>query len=162
MQPIPDTTVPEPIPAAVVAQINAKIAEIETDLAPYLRSLTNAQRVGLPKMGEDSVEFVQNGINAVNFSTDYLPRDFDETQFKNAFALTRQLAPIVQRLDSLARGADDAEFLFGSIAYTDALEVYSELGTASKKNSALLAFYDAMKIRFAKLRGKRPAPNGAA
>ena len=159
MQAIPDVTVPAPMPAALQSEVNDLLSQLESKLEPYVRSLTVEQRHGLAKMGPDSVDFVQNGQNAVDFSMDYMARDFDEITFKNAFALTNQLTPIAQRLDSLARGADDADMLFGSIAYSDALEIYNALGSASKKDSGLVAFYDAMKVRFAKLRGKRtPTP----
>lgn len=158
MQPIPDTTIPAPIPPEVMAEIDAALDTLETKLAPYLRSLTDEQRRGLPKMGEDSVEFVQNGERAIEHSLDYMPRSFEAEPFKNALQLAQQLAPVELRLQSLERGTEDGQMLFGSIAYSDALEIYGQLGAASKKDSALLPFYQAMQQRFAKLRGKRTAP----
>ena len=159
MQPIPDVTIPAPMPPALEAEVLDLLTQVETRLAPFLRSLTDEQRRAMPKMGPDSVNFVQNGEGAIDFSLDYMARDFDPQLFKSAFALTKQLMPISQRLESLARGAGDADMLFGSIAYTDALEIYGAVGPASKKDSGLLPFYEAMKARFDKLRGKRkPAP----
>ena len=155
MQPIPDTTVPTPMTGALETEILDLLTQVETKLTPFLRSLTDEQRRGLPKMGPDSVDFVQNAEGAIDFKLDYMARDFDPQTFKNAFALTKQLLPIAQRLESLARGAGDADMLFGSIAYSDALEIYGALAPASKKDSGLLPFYDAMKARFDKLRGKR-------
>ena len=155
MQAIPDVTVPAPMPDAELAQVRALIAQLETLLAPYLRSLTDHQRLGLAKMGAESFSFVENAENAINYSTDYMARDFDEVVFKNAFVLAKQLAELNQRLEVLARGTADADMLFGSIAYSDALEIYGALGPASQKDSGLLVFYNAMKERFAKLRGKR-------
>jgi hypothetical protein len=158
MQNLSAVSIPAPIPDATQAQILAKIGELETLLAPYLRSLTDIERRGLAKMGADSVSFVENGQSAIEHSLDFMPRDFDPNEFKNAFALTQQLEPIALRLESLARGAEDGDMTFGSVAYGDALEIYSQIGSASKKDSGLLPFYNAMKIRFDKQRGKRTPP----
>ncbi len=158
MTPIPNTSLPQPMTAALEAEIMADIADLETKLADYVRSLTEAQRRTIPKMGDESVEFVANGERSIDFSLAYMARDFDPVLFKRAFSLTKQLAPIGLRLESLARGVEDAEMIFGSIAYTDALEIYGALGPASKKDSRLVSFFDAMKTRFDKLRGKHTAP----
>lgn len=155
---IPDTSVPEPLSETELAVILADIADLETKLADYIRSLTEQQRRALPKMGADSVEFVDNGERAIDFSLSYMARDFDPVLFKRALLLTKQLAPISLRLNSLARGVDDAEMVFGSIAYSDALEIYGALGPASKKDSKLVVFFNAMKTRFDKLRGKHTTP----
>ena len=141
------------MPDPTEAQILAKIGELETLLAPYLRSLTDAQRRGLAKMGPDSVSFVENAQSAIEYSLDFMPRDFDPDEFKNAFALTRQLEPIALRLESLARGAEDGDMTFGSVAYSDGLEIYTQISPASKKDSGLLPFYNNMKQRFEKQRG---------
>ena len=155
MQNSSSAPIPAPIPNPTLDQILALLAQLETLLAPYLRSLTDAERRAMAKMGPDSVSFVQNGQNAIDYSIDFMPRDFDPVEFKNAFALSQQLEPLAARLLSMARGVEDGEMVYGSIAYTEALEIYSQIGGASKKDSALLAFYNAMKARFDKLRGKR-------
>ena len=87
MQAIPDTSVPAPMTDALKSEVNDLLTQLETKLEPYVRSLTDEQRRGLAKMGPDSVDFVQNGQNAIDFNMDYMARDFDETIFKNAFAL---------------------------------------------------------------------------
>lgn len=109
-------------------------------------------------MGEDSVEFVRNGQSAIDTSLDYMPRSFDAETFKHSFTLASQMTPIALRLEGLARGADDGDFLFGSVAYSDALAIYAALGKASEADSRLLPFYQAMQTRFDKLRGKRTKP----
>ncbi|HEX8464176.1 MAG TPA: hypothetical protein VF627_06100 [Abditibacterium sp.] len=158
MQNSSSVPVPAPIPNATLDQILALLAQLETLLAPYLRSLTDDERRKLAKMGAESVSFVQNGQNAIDYSIDFMPRDFDPVEFRNAFALSQQLEPLAARLLSMARGVEDGEMVYGSLAYTEALEIYAQVGVASKKDSAFLVFYNNMKQRFDKLRGKRPAP----
>ncbi len=155
---IPDTTVPPPMPPAARDDINAKLAELETLLAPYSRTLTDAERRGLAKMGPDSIGFVQNGETAINYSLNFMARDFDADRFRSAAALADQLNPVALRLAALAQGVNDGDMLFGSIAYTDALDIYGELPDAARRDSKLQPFLDAMRARFAALRGKRVTP----
>ena len=148
------------IPPDIEAQMNAALDTLETLSAAYVRSLTNAERASMPKMGNDSVEFVQNAINAVDHSLDFMPRSFEPEPLKINFKTAQQLSPFVMRLQSLARGLSDGEMFFGSLAYTAGLDVYDNLGKGAEKDSTLLAFYNAMKVRFFKLRGKQnPTPD---
>jgi hypothetical protein len=75
---------------AVLTSLN----DIQTKL-PFLIDLTVDDRRTLPKMGDRSRAFVDQGLVMATQNEGILPRNFDLEEYRRDVALVRQLEPIV-------------------------------------------------------------------
>lgn len=130
------------------------MADIQAKL-PFLIDLTVDDRRTLPKMGDKSRAFVDQGLAIATQNEGILPRNFDLEEYRRDVALVRQLEPVVLAMRQLAKRLDDTYLAAGSDAYGQTLVVYQAAKLAGKDGS-LDEHLDSLGRRFAR---KSPGPN---
>lgn len=143
----------EILPEQQQAVINA-INVIQTNL-PFLIDLTTDERRTLPKMGDKSRAFVDQGLVVATQNEGILPRNFDPDAYRRDVTLVRQLEPIVLVMRQLMKRIEDTFLAAGSDAYGQTLVVYQAAKLAGKDGS-LDEHLDSLSRRFAR---KSPGPN---
>lgn len=130
------------------------IQDIQTNL-PFLIDLTTDERRSLPKMGDKSRAFVDQGLVLALQNVSILPRNFDPEEYRRDVALVRQLESIVLYMRQLMKRLEDTYLAAGSDAYGQTLVVYQAAKLAGKDGS-LDEHLDSLGRRFAR---KSPGPN---
>ena len=120
------------IPPEKAEQAKQLYAQANAIIAPYLVSLTNDQKAGLPKMGEKSIPFVIKGAEYLSIPTTPAPQYIEPAELNidlNAHETLRQISQVVApTLEML----DDTMLLCGSEAYVAVLAFYNYLKGAAK------------------------------
>ena len=132
------------------------IADLKAKL-PFLIDLTPEDRRALPKLGDKSRAFVDQGLALASQNDGILPRSFDVEEYRRDVELVRQLEPVVLALRQLLELVEDTYIAVGSDAYTASLLVYQAAKLAGK-GSALDQHLDSLGRRFAR---KAATPNPA-
>jgi hypothetical protein len=136
-----------------VDAVKTAITTINTKLF-FMVTLDPQEKRSLFKLGEKSVDFVNDASTAVtNFPT-ILPPSFDKVEFGKDSVLFKQLAELKTLVDSLSEKINNTYIAVGSEAMTASLEVYSYVQTAKDRTPGLQTLADEMKKRF-KGQGKK-------
>jgi hypothetical protein len=130
------------------------VNEIQSNL-PFLIDLTTDDRRTLPKMGDKSRTFVDQGLVLATQNQGILPRNFDPEEYRRDVSLVRQLEPVVLSMRQLMKRIEDTYLAAGSDAYGQTLVVYQAAKLAGKDGS-LDEHLDSLGRRFAR---KSPGPN---
>ena len=137
------------IPAADLEQAKQFYAQGNAILAPYLISLTNDQKAGLPKMGEKSIPFVTKAAEYLAIPTTPAPPYIDAAELKIDISAYETLRQIRQVVAPTLEMLDDTMLLCGSEAYVAVLAFYNYLKGASKMNvPGAKTIYDDLSTRF--------------
>lgn len=131
------------------------ITQIQSQL-PFLIDLNAEERRALPKLGDKSRAFVDQGLVLATQNIGILPRNFDLDEYHRDVALVRQLEPLVLALGQLAGRLEDTLLAVGSDAYSQTLVVYQAAKLAGK-NGSLEQHLEGLSRRFA-----RKSPNSAS
>jgi alkyl sulfatase BDS1-like metallo-beta-lactamase superfamily hydrolase len=135
-------------------EIQAALAILEQKL-PFLISLTVDERRQIFKMGDKSLAFVSNCLNAAQSNAEILPRSFDLAEFQKDYQLTLALSDILTRLRQLTEKVDDTTMAVGSEALASSLTVYEYVKTAAKKTPGMKTLAEQLGERFKALGSKR-------
>lgn len=139
--------------------IQEAISIIYTNL-PKLVTLSNDQRIMLPKMGDKTVAFVNKSLEYAKQNPDIVPKYLDMAEFTKDVEAVNSLFQIVTPLHKLMEELDDTMLLAGSEAYTASLVFYSALKSAlAAGQSGLKNIYDDLSARFP---GRPPKKSEAA
>jgi hypothetical protein len=148
------------IPQDVLAQVQTKIQEVQTLLAPYMLALTPEERRELPKMGAKTIGFVEKAYEFAKQNPNLIPPYLDLAAFGVDFADASGLWTIHNMVRQLDEGLDDTEMTAGSEAYQAALVFYKSVKMAAAQNiPGAKAIYEELKTRFPQRGGKRE-PSG--
>jgi len=147
------------IPADAKQKIEAAIATLNQELAPYLRPLTPDQRQDIVKMGDRSVAFMEK-IEEYGLATPtFVPAFVDFQALREDVQATRDLSSILRPLVQLTTDVESTMMQAGGEAYTDGLVVYRNIQSAAKSNvPGAQAAYDDLKPRFAGQGTKKSTP----
>lgn len=133
------------------------IGQIQAQL-PFLIDLNAEERRALPKLGNKSQAFVDQGLILATQNSGILPRSFDLDEYQRDVALFRQMQPLVMALGQLQGRLEDTLLAVGSDAYSQTLLVYQAAKLAGK-NGSLEQHLDGLGRRFA--RKSNPAAGAA-
>jgi hypothetical protein len=131
------------------------IGQIRNQL-PFLIDLNADDRRNLPKLGNKSRAFVDQGLALANQNPGILPRSFDLEEYGRDVALVRQLEPLVMALGQLQGRLEDTLLAAGSDAYSQTVLVYQAAKLAGKDGS-LEQHLDALGRRFARKSASNPS-----
>ncbi|CAG0981773.1 hypothetical protein IVG45_01315 [Methylomonas sp. LL1] len=118
------------------------------DQMPFLIDLTIEDRRTLPKMGDKSRAFVDQGLLLATQNEGILPRNFDLGEYRRDVALVKQLEPVLMAMRQLTKRLEDTYLAVGSDAYAQSLVVYQAAKLAGKDGS-LGEHLDSLGRRFA-------------
>lgn len=138
---------------ADMQQIKAAIQTIQQKL-PFLITLTVEERRKLFKMGDKSLAFVNNSLNAAQSNRDILPASFSVEELVRDTQLAASLTEILILLRQLTEQVDDTLMAVGSEAVTGSLTVYDYVKTAAKKTPGLKALAEQLGERFKAIKTK--------
>ena len=139
---------------------DADIQEIKTALEtiqqklPFLINLTADERRALCKMGDKSLAFVNNSLNAAQANRDILPASFDVEEFVRDYRLTVALTELLLGMRQLTEKMDDTLLAVGSEAMSSSLTVYDYVKTAAKKTPGLKTIAEQLGERFKAIKTK--------
>lgn len=133
------------------------IAQIENQL-PFLISLNADDRRTLPKLGQKSRAFVDQGLVLATQNSGILPRNFDMDEYRRDVDLVRQMEPLVMALQQLTGRLEDTFLAAGSDAYSHTLVVYQAAKLAGKDGS-LEQHLEGLSKRFARKSAGSTAPS---
>jgi hypothetical protein len=138
------------LPSEVVAQIEAKVAEIKQSM-PYLVGLSTKDRQSLNILGRKSTQFVQRAVDSVRQNPELAPSFLDAEALTSNYALYNSLLTILEPVQQLERMIADTMMVAGNLAYTDALDYYNTVKRAAKSNvPGAEAVSENLKTRFKK------------
>jgi len=123
-------------------------ADIQAQL-PFLIDLSTEDRRGLPKMGDKSRAFVDQGLALATQNEGILPRAFDLDEYRADVEMVRKMEPIMMTMRQLMKKMEDTFLAAGSDAYTQTLHVYQAAKLAGKDGS-LDEHLDSLGKRFAR------------
>ncbi len=123
------------------------IADIEAKL-PFLIDLSVDERRALPKMGDKSRAFVDQGLVVATQNEGIMPRNFDIDEYRRDVEMYRRMESILLSLQKLMKRVEDTNLAAGSDAYGQTLLVYQAAKMAGKDGS-LGPHLDRMGRRFA-------------
>jgi hypothetical protein len=146
--------------AAAVANINAAIATIRTNL-PFLINLTHEERQSLPRAGDGSQAFVQASLIFADQHPEALPASFNRAEFKKDGDLLLPFAPVVAAIKQLNEDTQDTNLALNSDAFVQSLDVYA-YAKANNRSGSYDAYVDTGKNRFAKPNRKKAGPGPTA
>lgn len=145
---MPYSNISASLDAATLASIQTKIAEIRA-LLPFLVSLTNAERVRLPKMADGTTPFVSKALSYAESTPSLVPPYLDVPELKQDFALAQTLGDLLRTLGQLTQSVQDTQMAVGSEAYAAALTFYQTTKQAAKVGvPGADAIYQDLKARF--------------
>ena len=133
------------IPTDVLTQAQAKIDEVQGILAPYLQSLTPAQRRRIPKTGRKTISFVEKSYDFAKQNRNLVPTYLDMEAFGTDVEGSRMLWTLINSVRQLEQHLSDTEMTAGSEAYQAALQFYNFVKMAAKQN--LLGANTAVRFR---------------
>lgn len=119
---------------------------------PFLVTLTPAERRHLFKMGDKSLAFVQNSLQAARNNPGILPASFDLPGFERDVKLAVVLNDVVGSLRQMTSQVDDTLLGVGSEAMNAATEVYGYVKAAVRKTPGLKPVATQLGERFKKAR----------
>ncbi len=137
------------IPPEVVDQVKQLYGQANSIMAPYLISLTNDQKAGLPKMGEKSIPFVTKGAEYLRIAATPAPPYIEPAELNIDLAAYETLRQIRQVAAPTLEMLDDTMLLSGSEAYVAVLAFYNYLKGAAKMGvPGAKTIYDDLSARF--------------
>ena len=121
------------LPTEVVAQIEAKVAEIKQTM-PYLVGLSTNDHMKLNILGSKSTQFVQRAVESVRQNPELAPSFLDAEEMERNYALYNNLLTVLEPVQQLERMIADTMMVAGNLAYKDALDYYNSVKRAAKSN----------------------------
>jgi len=143
------------IPEEKIVDVKTILTSAKDVLFPYMSTLSNEDRRGLPKMGEKSLSFVTKSYELCQQHPELMPGYLNVEDFKIDVADATGLLPIKDLLTQLLDMVNDTAMLAGSEAYSQALLFYNNAKQASKNNvPGAKAVFNELKLRFPASRRK--------
>ncbi|AZB31650.1 MULTISPECIES: hypothetical protein [Chryseobacterium] len=147
------------IPLAVIAEVNQKLQDCRTLLAPYLQGLTKEEKESMFKMGDKTVATVQKVKSYMETNPEFIPNYMDKVEFLKDEAVVTSLTPLGNLVTQLSSDIEDTLTIAGSEALVSALLYYGTTKEASDKGVATAKpIYEDLSQRFTK-KGNKKKPD---
>lgn len=138
------------IPADKLTRIKSLLSELNTELAPYLVSLTSEQKQGIYKMGDNSIAFVNKTLGYTNTNPEFVPPFLNTEDLKVDVDAVGQLSEIAGMAAQLSDNINDTLTLSGSEAMIAALIYYNSVKQAAKTSiPGAKTIFEDLSTRFA-------------
>ena len=139
------------IPQTVLSEVNQKLQDCKTLLAPYLKALTTDDRKSLFKMGDKTVATVQKVKSYLDTNPEFVPAYMDQQEFLKDENVVTGLSPISNLVNQLASDLSDTITLAGSEALMASMLYYGTVKEAASKGVATAKpVYEDLSQRFSK------------
>jgi len=139
------------IPQNVLDDVNQKLQECKTLLAPFLQGLTNDERKAFFKMGDKTIATVQKVKTYINTNPEFAPSYMDKAEFLKDEMVVTGLKPLANLAEQLASDLDDTIMLAGSEALVASMMYYGTVKEAASKGvNTAKPIYEDLSQRFSK------------
>lgn len=139
------------IPHNVITEVEQKLKEIKTLLAPYLQALTADEVRSMFKMGDKSVAIVQKINDYLATNPEFVPAYMDKEEFKKDVAVVSALTPLFNLSNQISKDLQDTITLSGSEAITSGMLYYGTVKEAASKGvTTAQPIYEDLNQRFSK------------
>jgi hypothetical protein len=151
------------IPAAKLQTIKGLVEQLKTELAPYVTTLTEEERMSVLKLGDKSVAFVNKVKDYTVSNPEFVPPFLSLPDLLTDITAVDELTPILQGLQQITSNVDDTVMLSGSEAFIGSLMYYNAVKFGDKTGiaNAKLIFED-LKKRFPGRGGNKNLPEPPA
>jgi len=151
------------IPAETMQRITDGIARLQADLAPFMVSLTPDQKMGMAKMGDATVAFVNKAITYTESNPEFVPSFLNVHDMVVDGNVVSLLAPVSKIISQISANLEDTLTLSGSEAYIAALIYYNAVKAAAKNSiPGAKTIYEDLSQRFPGRRKTRRSTNDPA
>jgi hypothetical protein len=120
------------IPQQVADDVTTKLNEIKTALAPYMITLTEAERKELLRMSDKSEAFVTKVVNYTESNPEFIPAYLDKADLKIDLDNCRLLDPLTNIAQQLCDSLTDTRRVAGHEAFLQALAYYNNTKLSGK------------------------------
>jgi len=127
--------------------IRSSLTEVGAKM-PFLTSFSPKQKNQIMKMGEKSVDFVQDALVIAQEYPQILPASFSLPEFESDAKLLAALLPIQVMINELDKKVNDTVTGLGGDCMAAALEVYTYVSAALRTTPELKPAYDRLSVRF--------------
>lgn len=121
------------IPQEILTEVNQKLQDCRSLLAPYLQGLTAEQKQEIFKMGDKTVATVQKVKSYTETNPEFIPAYMNTEEFRKDEAVVTNLEPLGNLAAQLASDIKDTVMLAGSEAIVSALLYYGTVKEAAHK-----------------------------
>jgi len=118
------------VPADILAQAQDKVDELRELLAPYMLTLTPAERHELPKMGPKTIGFVKKAYDFAKQNPKLVPHYLDMDVYGTDCEDANGLWTLVNSIRQVEQNASDTEMAAGSEAHQASLLFYNSVKAA--------------------------------
>lgn len=149
--------------AANKQAILQQLAAIRQQLRPVLLfNLTPDDRMGMAKMGDKSLAFVQKALDYAQKNSALVPAYLDVSEATKDLAMVNDLREIAHELNTLCQAVEDTLTMAGAEAYEASLIFHASVKGASRNNVAgSQAIYEDLVQRFPRIGHKKAASTPA-
>jgi hypothetical protein len=151
------------IPAAKLQTIKGLVDQLKTELAPFVITLTNEERMTVLKLGDKSVAFVNKVKDYAISNPEFVPPFLSVPDLVTDITAVDELTPILRGLEEITSNLDDTVMLSGSEAFVGALMYYNGVKLGDKTGIAdAKLIYEELKKRFPGRTGNKNLPEPPA
>lgn len=123
------------VPAEVLTSAIDLAATLDTTLTPHLSSLKSLNRRRLPKMGDNSLAFVEKATEYATTNPQLVPGYLGETSLSEKMQTIAAMSAIHKQLAPMLGMLKDTIMLCKSDAYKDALAFYKATQMAADRQA---------------------------
>ncbi len=137
------------IPDEILAQVVAKLNEVNALINPFAITLTAADRKDMLKMGEKSISFVEKALELSKSNAEFIPSYLNVVDFEIDLKDAKNLLVAENISEQIYNAINDTIMVAGSEAYYAALCYYNSVQLAANMNTqGAKAVNDELKKKF--------------
>ena len=147
------------IPDSVIADVQAKITEINDLLKPYYVDLSQDEKDHLPKIADKTLSFAEKTDGYLDSEPKFNPAYIDVTETHKDFANYKKVLPVIEKFQALEDNLININVAAGSDAFIQYLAYYSNVREADKRGiPGAKAIYEELSKRFPGRKKKSEEP----
>ena len=139
------------IPLPVLKNARQKLDEMMDMLAPYLVTLSQAERQTLVEMRADYFKFIEASYGLAIENPEMLPGFFETMTFGEDFSIAQELLKFAAALNQLRDNISGMEMAAGNYGFQAALAFYNTIKIAARHD------IPGARMIYEKLKPKRPS-----
>lgn len=138
------------IPAAELAEINSLVAQLKDAIAPYIVALTTKEIIGIAKMGDKTVAFVDKVRDYTVSNPEFILKEgMNVEDFNVDVDAVKTLVPLFKSVSQISTDLQDSIMLSGNEALIPALMYYGSVQLNAKSGvPSAKTIYEDLKKRF--------------
>ncbi|MDX2130150.1 MAG: hypothetical protein SFU91_14035 [Chloroherpetonaceae bacterium] len=142
-------TVPTAYSDEAFASLQKRVNDLASSLS-FTSTLSSVEIKRLKKVGDSSIDYLNDCQSAVAQFPNVMPADFDKASFENAVQLFSQAESLLLQIEQVHKTINDLRLVAANKARAEADTIYNQFKLAVKKNASLKPMVTEMGARFKK------------